>query len=91
MDRSLTPMPTNQVHTLVQTFAEGSLELNISKTMELYCGLSRKNPDPFETPQIRGLGVEQVEAFKYLRIEMDTCLSFWTACAQKGSSSGKLR
>lgn len=69
-----------EVGTLVQTSAENSLELNTLKTKELCCGPARKIPDLpeplFEPLQIHDLGVEQVETFKYLGMEMDTCLSF---------------
>ncbi len=66
-----------EVTSLVQTFVENSLELNISKTKELCCGARGKIPSPlFQPLSIQGRLAEQVQFFKYLGTETDTCLSF---------------
>lgn len=65
-----------EVNTLVQTFAESALELNISKTKKLCCEVTEKTLDLFQPLCIYGQQVEQVDCFKYLGTEIDTCLSF---------------
>ncbi len=66
-----------EVHALVQTFDDSSLELNMSKTKELCCGSRGENPEYlFQPLSIHGQLVEQVQTFKYLGTEIDACLSF---------------
>lgn len=65
-----------EVQTLVQTFTESLLELNVLQSKEVCCGSSGKNPELFQPLKIQGLAVEQVEALKYLGTEADTRLSF---------------
>ncbi|KAK7909723.1 hypothetical protein WMY93_014407 [Mugilogobius chulae] len=64
-----------QVNSLVHTFAQCSLELNITKTKELCCG-TRGAADLFQPLTLNGQQVEQVDSFRYLGIEMDNCLNF---------------
>ena len=69
-----------QVDSLITLIEESFLELNISKTKELCC-CRRVTPvdsaHPLLQPlKINGQEVEQVEAFRYLGIEVDRTLSF---------------
>ncbi len=71
---------SQQVDSLVSLIEESFLELNISKTKELCC-CRRVTPGgpthPLLQPlMIRCQEVEQVEAFRYLSIEVDRTLSF---------------
>ena len=64
---------------LMTWIEESSLELNISKTKKLCCGgkhTSNSLHPLFEPLRLHGQAVEQVEAFRYLGMEMDSCLSF---------------
>lgn len=66
-----------EVSTLVQGFAECSLELNVTKTKELCCGPRGKFPPALNQPLcIQGQPVDQVQSFKYLGTEIDVGLSF---------------
>jgi len=61
------------VNSLIQTFAGNSLDFNISKTKELCCG-DRENSLSRLFSHSEGQVVEQVQFFKYLGTEIDTCL-----------------
>ena len=67
-----------QVETLMFWIEESSLELNISKTKELFC-VGRRTSDSshpfFEFLRLNGQAVEQVGAFRYLGTEIAFCLS----------------
>ena len=54
---------------------ESFLQLNLSKTKDMIINFRKTLPNPAPT-MIKGVGIERVNSYKYLRIVLDSKLSF---------------